>query len=382
MNLAILTQDFPPELGGLQTFASEHAERFTKECENFFVIAPDKPKAQHVDNNLSYPVHRVQASNPFLGIKAVPKAQGWFKRYDVRNAFHIQWHTLPASVFARKRGLIDKIFVSVQGRDMLFNPFFSVPGARQGYELYKRKLLNQVDLFFPASDYMADLLRHHGVEDERIQVIINGTDPRKFYPADTGEARRAIGFVADKMLLSVSRLVSKKGIDTAIKAFARVLNAHPSSKYVIVGEGEQKEELQQLAVKLGIRSSIKFVGSIPHSHPDLIHYYNACDVFVQPSKTEKSNVEGFGIVFLEANACGKPVVGSLSGGIPNAVIDEETGILVKERNPEELAKAICRLFNHPGLASQMGAKGRKRVETTANWDVLNKQLTTAMKNTM
>jgi phosphatidylinositol alpha-1,6-mannosyltransferase len=382
MNLAIVTQDFPPELGGLQTFASEHAERFKKECENFFVIAPDKPKAQQIDNNLSYPVHRIPTSNPFLGIKAVPKAQVLFKRYGVRNAFHIQWHTLPVSVFARNRGLVDKIFVSVQGRDMLFNPFFPLPGARQGYELYKRKLLEQVDLFFPASDYMAGLLRRHGVEDERIQVVINGTDPRRFYPASTVKARRAVGFNGDKMLLSVSRLVSKKGVDTTIKAFAHVLKAHPSSQYIIVGEGEQKEELQQLAAKSGISSSIKFIGSIPHSHPDLIHYYNACDVFVQPSKTEKSNVEGFGIVFLEANACGKPVVGSLSGGIPNAVIDGETGILVKERNPQALAKAICKFFDHPELASQMGTKGRERVETSANWDVLNKQLTTAMKNTM
>jgi phosphatidylinositol alpha-1,6-mannosyltransferase len=382
MNLAIITQDFPPELGGLQTFAAEHAKRFQKECEAFFVIAPDKPRARQFDKNLSYPVSRIKTSNPFLGLKAIPKARQMFKKYGVRNSFHIQWHTLPASLYAKRQGLVDKIFVSVQGRDMLFNPFYSLPGARQGYELYKGKMLAQVDRFFPASDYMAGLLSRHGVEDERIKVIINGTDPARFYPENTDQARRAIGFEGDEMVLTVSRLVSKKGIDTTIKAFAKVLKRHPSSRYVIVGDGEQKEELQQLAINLGIADSVQFAGSIPHHHPDLIHYYNACDVFVHPSKTEKFNVEGFGIVFLEANACGKPVIGSLSGGIPNAVVDGETGILVKERDPEDLAAAINKLLDHPDLAAQMGTKGRRRVENTANWDVLNKQLLAAMKNTI
>lgn len=382
MNLAIVTQDFPPELGGLQTLAAEHAQRFKKKCKNFFVIAPDKPLAQQFDKDVPYAVHRIKASNPFLGIKAMPTAPALFKKHNVRNAFHIQWHTLPISVYARRRGLIDNIFASVQGRDMLFNPFYSLPGMRKGYELYKRKMLEQVDLFFPASDYMADLLRQHGVEDERIKVTINGTDPNKFYPESTKKARQAIGFEGDKMLLTISRLVSKKGIDTTIKAFEKVLKTHPSSRYVIVGDGEQKEELQQLVGDLGIGDSVQFVGPVPHDHPALIHYYNACDVFAHPSKTEKFNVEGFGIVFLEANACGKPVIGSLSGGIPNAVVDGETGILVEERNPQALADAINKLFNNPDLAAKMGKKGRQRVEETANWDVLNERLSTIMKDMM
>lgn len=378
MDLAIITQDFPPELGGLQTLAAEHAKRFNKKCTNFFVIAPDKPAAHQFDENLSYPVHRIKTSNTFLGIKAIPTAPTLFKKHSVRNTFHIQWHTLPISIYARRKGLIDNIFVSVQGRDMLFNPFYSIPGLRQGYEIYKRKLLAQVDLFFPASHYMADLLHQHGVEDDRIKVTINATDPKKFHPEDTQEARQAIGFKGNKMLLTISRLVSKKGIDTTIKAFAKVQKDHPNSQYVIVGDGKQKEELQQLALNLGIDDSVQFVGPVAHDHPDLIHYYNACDVFAHPSKTEKFNVEGFGIVFLEANACAKPVIGSLSGGIPTAVIDGETGILVEERNPKALAEAINKLFENPDLADQMGKKGRQRVENTANWDVQNKRLETIM----
>lgn len=184
------------------------------------------------------------------------------------------------------------------------------------------------------------------------------------------------------MLLSISRLVSKKGIDTTIRAFAKVLKTHRTSRYVIVGDGEQKAKLQKLAADLGIADSIQFVGSIPHDHSALIHYYNACNVFVQPSKTEKFNIEGCPLAFLEASSCKRPVIGTFSGGIPSAVIDGETGILVKERNPQALAEAINKLFDNPDIASKMGANGRHRVLEDANWDVLNEQLSTVMKNTI
>src|SRR5699024_2824710 len=141
-----------------------------------------------------------------------------------------------------------------------------------------RKLLSEVDFFFPASVYMADLLRAHGIEDQRIKVVMNGTDPERFYPVDVNTARRAIGFNGGKILLSVSRLVSKKGIDTTIRAFADVLKEHPDSCYIIVGNGEQEDELQQLASQLDITESIHFIGPVPHNHPNLINYYNACDV--------------------------------------------------------------------------------------------------------
>lgn len=161
-----------------------------------------------------------------------------------------------------------------------------------------------------------------------------------------------------------------------------MLKVHPNSQYVVVGDGEQGKDLQQIASDLGISDSVHFVGSIPHHHPDLIHYYNACDVLAQPSKTEKFNVEGCPLVFLEGSACRKPVIGTFSGGIPSAVIDGETGMLVEERDPEALAKAINKLFNNPDLAQKMGEKGRQRVEKEANWDVLNKQLSTEMQNTI
>lgn len=378
MNLALITQDFPPEVGGIETYAKELAKRFDRQCDRFLVVAPDKPLADSVDRSLPYPVKRIKASNPFLGAKAFPQAPVIFRQHKIENVFHTQWQTLPASVFSRQRGVVKNIFVAAHARELLFNPFEKFPIAKQWYEQYRKWMLSQVDLFFPVSDYTADLLRSYEVEDHRIKKVINGTDPAKFYPADTRKARKFLNISAGKVLLSITRLVSRKGIDTALLAFKETLKNHPDSLFVIVGEGESKGKLQKLASKLGISEAVQFTGRVPHEH--LNDYYNACDVFVMPSKTEPPNVEGFGIVFLEANACGKPVIGTFSGGIPSAIVNGETGILVDESEPESLAEAIDLLFSNPEKAIEMGKKGKKRVEEVANWDISAAALMGYMKD--
>ena len=378
MNLALITQDFPPEIGGIETYATELAMRFSQQCEHFFVVAPDKRGTHRVDQSLPYPVYRVMAPNPFLGPGAMFESPLLFRKHQTRNAFHTQWQTLPASVFAQMNGQVDNIFVAAHARELLFNPFYGISGLQQWYEWYKRWMLARVDLFFPVSDYTAALLIKHGVNDERIKVVINGTDPDKFYPKDKHVSRKSIGITAQKVLLTITRLVSRKGVDTTLKAFKSVLDTYPDSCYLIVGDGAHKNQLQQLAEQLGIIDSVKFVGRVPHEQ--LIDYYNACDVFVMPSKTDIPNVEGFGIVFLEANACGKPVIGSYSGGIPSAVVNGKTGILVNEHDYQSLSQAIRRLFSDDELAEKMGRCGRRRVLEKANWDITARNLLEQIKN--
>lgn len=378
MNLALITQDFPPEVGGIETYATELARRFTRFFDPFLVVAPAKPTSPAVDHRLPYPVHRIAASNPFLGMMALPGMPPLLRRSGIRNTFHTQWQTLPAAVFARRQGQADHIYAAAHARELLFNPFGAIPLVGQWYEQYKRRLLREVDLFFPVSEYTAALLRDHGVRDEAIRTVINGTDPDRFYPASGHEARKRLGITADKVLLTITRLVGRKGVDTTLRAFQQVLRRHPDSCYVVVGDGEMRTELRGLANELGIASSVRFEGRVPHD--SLLQYYNACDAFVMPSKTESPDVEGFGIVFLEANACGKPVIGTYSGGIPSAVVNEETGILVEERDPEALAGAINRLFGDPELAQTLGKRGRERVEREANWDMAAEKIVTHMKD--
>ena len=378
MNLAMITQDFPPEIGGIETYAAELAERFAEYCDEFIILAPDKREARVVDSQLSYPVYRIASGNAFMGLASIPEVPRLLEKKGIRNIFHTQWQTLPASVFAKKLGAVQKIFVAAHARELLFNPFQSIPGIGQKFATYRKWLLSQADHFFPVSSYTAGLLSNQGVDRINIRTVINGTDPKQFYPTDKEAARRSIGVNAQNIMLTITRLVSRKGIDTALKAFSSVKQKQPNSLYLVVGDGPQREEFQMLASQLGIADSVRFTGRVPFE--SLLDYYKACDVFVMPSKTELPNVEGFGIVFLEAGACGKPVVGTFSGGIPSAIVDGETGFLVSEDDFEALGEVLERLFADKELAQKMGAKGRAYVQNEANWDKTAQKLLQSMKD--
>lgn len=210
MNLALITQDFPPETGGIQTYAIELANRLARKCKNFIVIAPDKPFAWQLDRTLPYPVHRIPTKNTLLGLKAIPEAPLIFQKYNIKKVFHTQWQTLPLSIFSRNLGVIDDIYLAAHCRELLFNPFYRYPIARSGYGWYMQRLLKEVDLFFPVSVYTGNLLHKMGIEKDQIKVVINGTNPEKFHPVNTNDVRKNIGIKRDNVLLSVARLVPRK----------------------------------------------------------------------------------------------------------------------------------------------------------------------------
>jgi len=155
--------------------------------------------------------------------------------------------------------------------------------------------------------------------------------------------------------------VARKGFDMVIRALPGLRQTIPDVTYLIVGAGPYRDELESLAVATGVRDHVVFAGMIPHKElPDV---YALSDVFVMPSREqlEKSDVEGFGLVFLEASSCGKPVVGGRSGGVPEAVEDGATGLLVNPHETEEIAGTLARLLTDTDLAKRLGQEGRRRV---------------------
>jgi phosphatidylinositol alpha-1,6-mannosyltransferase len=206
----------------------------------------------------------------------------------------------------------------------------------------------------------------------RIQVIHNGTDPARFYPTDASVLRHDLGLSDRKVLLTISRLVPRKGIDTVLRSLPQIAQSVPNVYYLIGGDGPDRARLEALVEQLGVAHRVRFLGKIPYD--DLVRYYNMADVFVMPSRENMPFVEGFGIVFLEANACGKPVVGARSGGIPDAVLNGKTGLLVEPDDEVELAQALIRLLTDEYLAAQLGQQGQQRVVQEANWDRVAERL--------
>jgi phosphatidylinositol alpha-1,6-mannosyltransferase len=254
---------------------------------------------------------------------------------------------------------VNHIYLAAHARELLFNPFREGSVIGKGYSWYRKRILKYVDYFFPVSTYTADLLEEKGVDPYKIDVVINGTDPDLFYPKEEVDLRRELKLEGKKVLLTITRLVSRKGIDTVLASLPSVIEKYPDIIYLVVGDGDYKEALKDIVDRYNLGNYVRFTGKIPHKN--LISYYNLCDVFVMPSKTELPDVEGFGLVFLEANACGKPVIGSKSGGIPSAIKHKETGLLVEEQNPEELKNAIFTLLDNPEFSKELGKKGRERV---------------------
>jgi len=202
------------------------------------------------------------------------------------------------------------------------------------------------------SDFGSEQAAKLGVERARIVKIAPPVDARRFAPPAEERAPA-------RTLLTVARLVPRKGHDTMLRALALVLPKMPDVRYVIAGDGPERARLESLARDLGVANAVQFAGTVD----DVVPRYQACNVFVMVSRTiaESGDVEGFGIAFAEASACAKPVIAGSSGGVGDAVIDGVTGVLVPPDDPAALADAILDLLGDPETCRRLGRQGRERV---------------------
>ena len=236
-----------------------------------------------------------------------------------------------------------------------------------------RRAIRSADCVLANSRFTAGLVRQAGVERERIEIVHPGCDVTRFQPASvSNEFRKTIlGVHAQgKVILSVGRLVARKGQDLMIQALPQVLKGIPDACYLIVGSGPAKPMLDQLVISLGLQNNVLFLENVGAA--ELPSIYGLCDVFVMPSRADLDacDVEGFGMVYLEANACGKPVVAGRSGGVADAVVDGETGLLIQPDSPEMLAEAVCRLLARKEDAERMGKQGRERAIREFSWNAI------------
>jgi glycosyltransferase involved in cell wall biosynthesis len=238
--------------------------------------------------------------------------------------------------------------------------------------LSTRVLLGDADVIIAISDWTADLCRAVletlGLPaDGRVRRVPLGTDPKHFRPGvDPRAVRQRFGLSDGPWLLTVARLEWHKGIDTVIKALPAVRAAHPGTRYVVAGVGDRRPHFERLVAELGLGDAVRFLGSV--SDDDLPALYNAADLYVGASRLHDLMAEGFGISLVEASACGLAVVGGRSGGVPDAVRDGETGILVDPDDPAAVAAGIGRLLADGELRKRFGVAGRRAVETYYNWD--------------
>jgi phosphatidylinositol alpha-1,6-mannosyltransferase len=203
--------------------------------------------------------------------------------------------------------------------------------------------------------------------------IAPGIDTDHFAPTDASALRRSLGLEDKKVIVSVGRLVHRKGQDYLIEAMPLILNKVPQAHLLLVGQGPYREYLEKLVERHGLRNSVTFIGRIDYK--ELPMYLCVGDIFAMPSRSRLMGleVEGLGIVYLEASACGLPVLAGNSGGAPDAVVQDETGLVVSGTDEQQIASAAIDLLNNPDLAQKMGMAGRQWIVANWRWEIWSKQ---------
>lgn len=224
------------------------------------------------------------------------------------------------------------------------------------------RLLHRARLNLAVSDSTRLCLLGHGLEPTHVRLFPNFVDCSRYRPAEDPQAlRQSLGYGPGLVFLSLARLVRRKGLDDLLRALHRLHAAGrlPADFQLrVVGEGPESEPLRQLAVELGLADRVLFRGRL--AGEVALHELQACDALVMPNKNIRGDDEGFGLVFLEANACGKPVLGGRSGGVPDAIEDEYSGLLAQPGDVEHIAAQLGRLLESPELRQTLGRQGLAR----------------------
>jgi len=245
----------------------------------------------------------------------------------------------------------------------------------------KVEALRHAEWGIAVSRFTAEKMAEKGLARHKISILPPHVDTH-FFVMDKGlgkSLRQKRGWNGKKVLLTVGRLAADeryKGHDTVIQALRLALPAQPDLLYVIAGDGDDRPRLEALTADYGLQDHVQFLGYVPEE--DKVALYNACDVFIMVSQAnERDNRwvgEGFGIVFLEANACGKAVIGPDVGGALDAIEDGVSGLLVSPDDVSAVSRAILALAGDPVLCRQLGEQGRQRAERRFSLEMLNHQV--------
>jgi phosphatidyl-myo-inositol dimannoside synthase len=371
----LISEIFPPKNGGSGRWFWEIYRRLPRE--QFVIAAGENPQQKEFDQSHDLRVVRVPLAMPAWGLRSWQGLKGYWRalrrlRPLLRSEGVRRIHCgrcLPEGVmaWALKWWTGIPYVCYVHGED--------VNTATESGELswLVRRVLRGADFAIPNSRNTMRLLQEEwGLPAERVRLLYPGVDTQRFMPADRDPHVRArLGWGDRPIVLTVGRLQKRKGQDQMIQALHTVRETLPDVLYAIVGDGEERVVLEDLVAREGLGRHVQFLGE-----PDdeqLVRCYQQCDLFVLPNRQVGKDIEGFGMVLLEAQACGKPVVAGDSGGTAETMRIPDTGRVVCCDGPHELAALVAELLADRERRSAMGEQARRWVEERFDWTVLSRQ---------
>jgi phosphatidylinositol alpha-1,6-mannosyltransferase len=372
MRILVLTDSFLPHAGGSREFYYNLYRHFAEFGVSRVTIATKKvPGWQEFDQRASSDHLRIVRWLKPLDtwqLRELPKGLGPF--------LHAVWHTYKENPSVLHVGdlypqgvcglLLKKLtglpYVAYcHGEDIALTD-------RYRYQPRMRDMVyGGANAIVANSEFAKASLIRIGIPESRIVKITPGVNLERFSPKPLREDLiDKWNLKGKKVVLTVARLISRKGHDLVLRAIARLIQEVPEAVYLIVGQGPEEQKLRNLAAELGIMDSVRFAGRVPEELlPDC---YNLCDVFAMVNREEANgDLEGFGMVFLEASATGKPVIGGRSGGTADAIVEGKTGFRVDANQLDELSARLRMLLIDTNLQRQLGNQGRDRAQREFQW---------------
>jgi phosphatidylinositol alpha-1,6-mannosyltransferase len=366
-----ITNDFGPRAGGIETFVIGLIERMPRD--SVVVYTSNQGDTAEYDRK-------------------------WFEKYGVeviRDKSKVLLPTFRVGKQVRKvlhdRG-IERVFFGAAAPLALLSQGLRKAGASRivalthGHEVWwakvwpfnwlLRRIGNGVDVLTYLGSFTQRAISRSlskGAKESMVRIA-PGIDTSHFAPdAKSSQLKRELDLEGKRVIVSVGRLVHRKGQDTLVESLPRILESYPDAHLLFVGVGPHLQHIHKRAVQLGVLASISFVGRVQYQ--ELPRFISVGEIFAMPSRSRLAGleVEGLGIVYLEASACGLPVVGGLSGGAPDALLEGETGFAVDGLSPDCVSEAIIKLLDDPEMGKRMGSRGRQWIVDEWEWQHWSKR---------
>jgi phosphatidylinositol alpha-1,6-mannosyltransferase len=371
----LVSEHFPPKTGGSGRWFWEIYRRLPREL--FCIAAGANPKQQEFDRTHDLHLTRLALRLESWGVCSIASLKGYWRgvkalRRIVRAEGVQQIHCgrcLPEGLMA----LALKCWSGIPYVCYVHGEEVNYATASRELRWLARRVLNSAQFIVINSVNTGRLLKEEWqVPAEQLRLLYPGVDTELFVPAERDEDVRAhLGWGQRPTILTVGRLQKRKGHDQMILALPAIKKAIPEVLYAIVGDGEEREFLQSMVAQEGLGANVQFLGEV--NDAALVRCYQQCDLFVLPNRQVDKDIEGFGMVLVEAQACGKPVVAGASGGTAETMQIPQTGLVVNCDGPQPLAALVTELLADPERLTRMGTAARQWVVERFDWTALSRQ---------
>jgi phosphatidylinositol alpha-1,6-mannosyltransferase len=372
--ILLVTNDFPPRRGGIQSYLEQFVRRLVSAGDELTVYAPRWKGAPDYDRAAPFVVvrHPGTLMLPEPGVDR--RMRGLIRERGIETVWFGAAAPLALLASRARSAGAARVVASTHGHEVGWS---MLPGARSAL----RRIGADTDVITYVSRYTRDRFASAFGPDARLEHLPPGVDTECFRPDPLARAELRERYrLGDRpTTVCVSRLVARKGQDMLIRAMPEIRRRVAGAALVIVGGGPDADTLHKLAQHCGVAADVVFTGGVPAA--ELPGHYAMADVFAMPCRTRGAglDVEGLGIVFLEAAAAGVPVVAGRSGGAPETVRDGETGRVVNGRAQEEIVDAITDLLTDPDRARLMGQAGRDWISRDWNWQTHSGRLAALLR---